>query len=155
MPFSKSTAVGTICHRNSLAAERCRCVVGTMRTQEEKGSMLRVLGVSGYRQVISHLAVAPLPPPVASLRYRLGYVNWFHSKALWSYHLPWVQLFGSTVSVPFGGIWPEWKLWSLSLLNCKDERALETVLSYLLWGGIGVPRKGRGSVYTIRGRALV
>lgn len=44
MPFSKSTAVGTICHRNSLAAERCRCAVGTMRTQEEKGSMPRVLG---------------------------------------------------------------------------------------------------------------
>lgn len=76
MPFSKSATVGMVCHRNSLASERCRHVVGNMRTQEEKGSMPRILGVSGYRQIITHLVAPPLlPTAVTSLHYKLGYVN--------------------------------------------------------------------------------
>ena len=60
-----------------------------------------------------------------------------------------MQLFGSTVSVQFGIIWAQWELWNFLLLNCKVERALEIILSHFLWGGTRVPRKGRGSVYTI------
>lgn len=59
MPFSKSTVAGTICHRNSLAAKRCRQVVGNRRTQEEKGSIPKVVGCldigkSFHTRTLSH-----------------------------------------------------------------------------------------------------
>lgn len=74
MPFSKCTVVGSICRRNSLAAKRCRQVVGNRRTQEEKGSIPKVVGYldigrSCHTRTLSH------PTAVASLRYRLARVN--------------------------------------------------------------------------------